>query len=137
MGHSTIDQNEMDDESKGEQHSGSGFEGKSIDEILALLSSPNEETRLHAKMTLEQIHSDWNDKANAEAMKGEEAYLSDKEKLLETYNGQYAGYYQGKLILIRPSIEKLTRDVYDQIGKVRFYIRQVTTELPRLRIPKR
>ncbi len=64
-----------------------------------------------------------------------DAYLRMEKELLEKYPEQFVAIYQGELVAVNSDKIKLIEEVQQKVGPVRAYIRKVTKELPRIKLP--
>lgn len=107
-----------------------------IPALLDFLKDQEEYVRSEAAKALLRLREIIDKQVQKELLLEEKAYLEMQEELLDKYTGQFAGFYKGKLIAVRPDKHELMRAVEKEIGQVRYYIRNISKEVPRVRLPK-
>ncbi|MDY7031360.1 MAG: HEAT repeat domain-containing protein [Thermodesulfobacteriota bacterium] len=104
--------------------------------LLHLLKSEDENVRSQAADTLSQIKGIIDKRDEEELILQENAYLAMEETLIKKYPGQFAGFFGGELIEVRQNEDELMHAVVEKVGNVRYYIRRISRDLPKVSPPK-
>lgn len=107
-----------------------------IPKLINFLSDPNEYVRSQAFEALSNLRKKMEQQVEEEMRREEEAYLAMEDELLKKHPSHYAGFYKGELISVKPNKAELMGEVEKKIGKVRYYIRRISKEIPKVRLPK-
>ena len=109
---------------------------KALPILLGFLKDDNEYVRSQASEALSRLREIMDKQEETELLAEEHAFQKIKHRLLEEYAGQFAGFYKGELIAIRPNKLELMQAVEDKIGHVRYYIRRISEELTKVNMPR-
>lgn len=107
-----------------------------IPRLLDYLTDSDKYVRRQATQALSRLRKSIDEQVKEQMSKEEQAYKAMEEDLLEKHPGQFAAFYREKLIAVRSDKVELMHAVEREIGRVRYYIRRISKELPKVRLPK-
>ena len=111
-------------------------ESDSVSFLLDHLNVSDEYVCTQASEALFRVTEQMGKHVKEDLLVEEKAYLSMEERLIAKYPGQFAGFYKGKLVAVKPDRLELMRAVEKEIGHARYYIRMISRGLPVIRLPE-